>query len=175
MCLHITNVCYGEVFRRRRRRQNSQRYVSFHDTSAGPASGIVSSPDGKFFYVTQGDFGTVAVIRTSDNTVVDTIVSSPDARPGNVDVTADGRYLYVVNGIPGGVAVVNLQTGNAISDIPFRGDLTSSQGRFIGPCGDIFDVSVPAMSEWGMIAAAAGLMTVGVFFAARRKRTASGI
>jgi len=34
------------------------------------------------------------------------------------------------------------------------------------------DVSnIPTLSEWGMIAAAAGLMLVGVFFAVRRRRS----
>lgn len=32
------------------------------------------------------------------------------------------------------------------------------------------EASIPTLSEWGMIAAAAGLMMVGVFFAVRRKR-----
>ncbi len=32
------------------------------------------------------------------------------------------------------------------------------------------DANIPALSEWGMIAAAAGLGLVGVFFAVRRKR-----
>jgi hypothetical protein len=32
--------------------------------------------------------------------------------------------------------------------------------------------NIPTLSEWGMIAAAAGLALVGVFFAVRRKRAA---
>ena len=31
-------------------------------------------------------------------------------------------------------------------------------------------LNIPTLSEWGMIAAAAGLMMIGVFFAVRRKR-----
>ena len=34
--------------------------------------------------------------------------------------------------------------------------------------------NVPTLSEWGMIAAAAGLMLVGVFFVVRRKRLQAG-
>ncbi len=136
----------------------------------GQPQGIVSSPDGQFMYVTQGDLGSVAVIRTSDNTVVDTILTSPDSRPGNVDVTADGRTLYVVNGIPGGVSVVDLLTGTIVTQIRFREDFTSSIGRFIGPCGDLANVDIPTLSEWGMIAAAAGLAMIGVLFAIKRKR-----
>jgi hypothetical protein len=37
-----------------------------------------------------------------------------------------------------------------------------------GPAG--FTANIPTLSEWGMIAAAAGLGLVGVFFAVRRKR-----
>jgi hypothetical protein len=33
--------------------------------------------------------------------------------------------------------------------------------------------NIPTLSEWGMIAAAAGLGLIGVFFAVRRKRAAS--
>ena len=32
---------------------------------------------------------------------------------------------------------------------------------------------IPTLSEWGMIAVAAGLMIVGVFFALRRRRAAA--
>jgi hypothetical protein len=33
-----------------------------------------------------------------------------------------------------------------------------------------FEVNVPMLSEWGMIAAAGGLMLVGVWFVARKRR-----
>jgi hypothetical protein len=35
--------------------------------------------------------------------------------------------------------------------------------------------TVPALSEWGMIAAAAGLALIGVFFAVRRRRAAAPV
>ena len=37
---------------------------------------------------------------------------------------------------------------------------------------EITETNIPALSEWGMIAAAAGLGLIGLFFAMRRKRTA---
>lgn len=121
-------------------------------------------------YVTQADSGRVAVISTSSNTVVDFIDGLTDSNQGNVDVTADGRYLYVLYGAPGGVSAVDLLTGNVIANLRLIGQFTSSIGRFIGPCGDIFTLNIPALSEWGMIAAAAGLMMIGVFFAVRRRK-----
>jgi YVTN family beta-propeller protein len=132
--------------------------------------GIVSSPDGHFMYVTQANSGKVAVIRTSDNVVVDSIDGLPDSNQGNLDVTADGRFLYVVFGNPGGVSVVDIPAGLVIADLGLTEDFTSSIGRFIGPCSVDLGRSIPTLGEWGMIAAAAGLMIVGLFFAVRRRR-----
>ncbi len=47
------------------------------------------------------------------------------------------------------------------------------EGGFVGECTFLnvrAAAPIPTLSEWGMIAAAAGLMLVGVFFAIRRKR-----
>ena len=38
-----------------------------------------------------------------------------------------------------------------------------------------FGASVPTLSEWGMIAAAAGLGLIGVFFAVKRRRMQAGV
>ena len=48
------------------------------------------------------------------------------------------------------------------------------EGGFVGECTfvNVRDVNIPTLSEWGMIAAAAGLVIVGVWFAVRRRRAA---
>jgi len=61
--------------------------------------GLTVTPDGSYVYVAnrRHNFanGTVSVIRTSDNTVVDTI--SVGHWPYGVAVTPDGSNVYVAN------------------------------------------------------------------------------
>jgi YVTN family beta-propeller protein len=50
---------------------------------------------GDYLYVTQ-KLSTVLVIRTSDNTITDTI--SVGLNPKGIAVSPDGKYVYVLNG-----------------------------------------------------------------------------
>lgn len=105
---------------------------------------LAKSPDGAYVYTinytdgTPGN-GTMSVIRTSDNTVIDTITGF--SGPFAIAVTADGKFAYVTNFgsnnfFPFGttVSVVNLVT-NAISatinlDIQPSGIALTPDGRF---------------------------------------------
>lgn len=60
----------------------------------GP-TGVAASPDGRHVYVANQDSADVAVIQTSDNTVIDRIGVSGD--PWGVAVGSIGAYLYVSN------------------------------------------------------------------------------
>jgi len=50
----------------------------------------------------------------------------------------------------------------------------SAADAFAGAPRPIELFNVPTLSEWGMVAAAAGLMLVGVFFAVRRRKGCCG-
>jgi hypothetical protein len=87
-------------------------------------------------------------------------------------------YLVVENPTPGWVldniicegegVAFNFDTENAVQVACLTG-LGSGSCTFIN-VRDSSPREIPTLSEWGMIAAAAGLMMVGVFFAVRKRR-----
>ena len=56
---------------------------------------VAISPDDTFAYVTNAGDNTVTRIRTSDNTVTDTIAVG--TFPYNVAISPDGSFAYVAN------------------------------------------------------------------------------
>ena len=89
----------------------------------GPHDGIAVSPDGEFVYVSNYDDeedgfdGTVSVIKTSDNTVIDTI--DVGINPYGISVTPKGAYAYVNNsgGETGTVSVIDTLNNTVIDTI----------------------------------------------------------
>lgn len=85
-----------------------------------------------------------------------TIVEEPTGGWTLADVVCEGD---------GGLSISNVENGISLECIEPTGETTTC--TFI----NVRTVSnIPTLSEWGMIAAAAGLGLVGVFFAARRRK-----
>ncbi|MEW6144570.1 MAG: hypothetical protein AB1598_06075 [Thermodesulfobacteriota bacterium] len=95
-----------------------------------------------------------------------------------VTVIGPGTPLTVVENVPDGWRledVICFNDGVAIEEIENGFIATcTAPGEGFAEC-TFYNVQldvIPTLSEWGMIAAAAGLMIVGVFFAVRRRRAA---
>ena len=81
----------------------------------GPYGGIAVSPNGEFVYVSNYSEGTVSVIKTSDNTVMDTIPVGKG--PIGVSVTPDGAFVYVNNYSSNTVSVIDTSDNSVIQSI----------------------------------------------------------
>jgi hypothetical protein len=64
-----------------------------------------------------------------------------------------------------GISITEIE-GGAIFDCLDPGEGIEGECTFV----NVRDLNVPTLSEWGMIAAAAGLALIGVFFAIKRRR-----
>jgi YVTN family beta-propeller protein len=87
---------------------------------AGLHDGIAVSPKGNLVYVSNYDdvdddnHGTVSVIKTSDNTVIDIDVGDG---PSGISVTPDGAHAYVNNSGDGTVSVIDTLNNTVIDTI----------------------------------------------------------
>jgi YVTN family beta-propeller protein len=104
----------------------------------GPYGGIAVSPDGKFAYVSNQSEGTVYVIQTSDNTVVDTDLTTDEIDPikvglgpFGVSMTRKGEYVYVSNSWDGTVSIIRTEDNTVIDTDPIEEGI---QGIKVGPC-----------------------------------------
>ncbi len=103
---------------------------------------------------TQGDCNgsaDVTVLDTHENLIGQTTVSLNEKFNNFLGITSDVPICCVLLDHQDGE---NQEHGNGVLNVWFGGN----------------DEIVPTLSEWGMIAAAAGLGLVGVFFAVKRKR-----
>ncbi|WP_280828101.1 YncE family protein [Mycobacterium sp. OTB74] len=100
----------------------------------GPASGLVVTPDGKTLYVANFNSGTVSVISTATNTVVDTIGLGPGTDPQAAAVSPDGSLVYVVNDGTGTVSAISTATNTVVGTIPL-GTLTQPQAVAVSTDG----------------------------------------
>ena len=82
--------------------------------------GMAVSSDGNHVYVANDIDGTVSVIQTCSNTVIDTITVG-DQTASDVAVTPDGNYLYVVDGVDK-VYVIQTTTNSVIDSITVGSD-----------------------------------------------------
>ncbi len=82
------------------------------------------------------------------------------------------QILYANDGTLGQLFIVDVTTGEATLVGSNGVDAVIDGLAWKGSCGPIIN-PIPTLSEWGMIAAAAGLMLVGVFFAVRKRLQAS--
>ncbi len=85
--------------------------------------------------MTQRFNGSVSIIATASNTVVDT--EPVGFIPRGVAVTLDGTRVYVANSVADTVSVINGCTNMAIDTISV-GDQPIAFGKFISPLGVIF-------------------------------------
>ena len=74
----------------------------------GGPTGIAASPDGRYVYVANRNAANVAIIQTSDNTVIDRIGIS--GNPWGLAVGSLGDYLYVSNNFNNVVTVIDTGT-----------------------------------------------------------------
>jgi YVTN family beta-propeller protein len=81
----------------------------------GPYGGIAVSPDGEFAYVSNYGDGTVSVIKTIDDTVMDTITVG--TRPFGVSMTPDGAYVYVSNYGSNSVSIIRTSDNTVVESI----------------------------------------------------------
>jgi YVTN family beta-propeller protein len=85
--------------------------------------GIAITPNGSSVYVANNGSGTVSVIATASNTVVDTIPVGTN--PSGIAITPDGTHAYVVdsnvgaaNGAASNVFVIDIATNTVVHTIP---------------------------------------------------------
>jgi YVTN family beta-propeller protein len=71
--------------------------------------------DGKKFYVSNGRAGTVSVLDTHTDELLDTI--QVGARPWGIAISPDGKYLFSANGPSNDVSVVDLATDKEITRV----------------------------------------------------------
>jgi YVTN family beta-propeller protein len=102
---------------------------------------ILLSPDGAYLYVSDSTEKSVRVVRTSDNTLSDTVSVGGD--PLSLSLTADGKYLYVVylsfggpnNNIRGYYLAVIQTSDNTVADTVSLGSYDGSGGGTVLPDG----------------------------------------
>ena len=101
---------------------------------------IAVTPDGRhayvpyFFYTSDPWSENVAIIDTTTNTVVKTVLvetTSVDAILGGVAVTPDGKYVYMTNGI-GSVTVIDTASNTIVKTVPVG---TTPSGVAVTPDG----------------------------------------
>jgi YVTN family beta-propeller protein len=84
----------------------------------GPV-GVAVTPDGAYVYVVNVLVGTVSVIETATNTVVDTVEVGPGPRA--VAITPDGAHAYVTNFFNDTVSVIETATNTVVDTIAVPG------------------------------------------------------
>ena len=82
----------------------------------GPYGGIKVSPEGDFAYVSNYGDGTVSVIKTTDETVMDTITVG--TRPFGVSMTPHGDFAYVSNYGSNSVSFIRTSDNTVEDSIP---------------------------------------------------------
>ncbi len=100
------------------------------------AYGIAASPDGSKVFVANYSDGTVSVISTATNTVIDTISIGGGAEPYVLAVSPDGSTLYVGNYSVDTVSVVSTATDTITHTIStVDGSFSGVYGLAVSPDG----------------------------------------
>ncbi len=68
---------------------------------------VAFDPSGAYAYVVRGNNGAVAVVKTSNGTVVTTITGAAQSGPTDIAVRADGKRIYVSNDFANVVSVID--------------------------------------------------------------------
>jgi YVTN family beta-propeller protein len=104
----------------------------------GPYGGIAVSPNGEFAYVSNQSEGTVYVIQTSNNNVIDMDTIEEGIQgikvglgPFGVSMTPKGDYVYVSNSWDGTVSIIRTSDNTVIDTDPIEEGI---QGIKVGPC-----------------------------------------
>jgi len=82
--------------------------------------GLALSPDAATLYAANAQSGTLSVIDTASQAVVNTLPVNPGGRLNSVLVSPDGKSLYVSDAKAGSVHVFGLPDGEKIAAIPVR-------------------------------------------------------
>ena len=94
---------------------------------------VAVTPNGEYAYVTNGDSGSVSVIKTASNTVTATITL--DTHPDFVAVAPNGAYAYVTNEFNSSVLVINTATNTVTATVPVGshpfGIVASPNGAYV--------------------------------------------
>jgi len=119
-------IPYGKVYIDPRTGATSSGTVSVIDLKTGKAeteigvglhpNAIITSKDEKFVYVANGNSDYISVIKTDDNSVVDSISVKLNREenqfigdsPNALAIDASGKTLYISNGMDNAIAVINL-------------------------------------------------------------------
>jgi YVTN family beta-propeller protein len=141
----IAGVPYGQAYTDPKTGAVNQGTVSVFDAASGNLvkeittglhpNDLITSPDKKYVYVSNGNSDNVSVINTAINSVTATL----DARltpgdkgfigdtPNALALSADGATLYVANGLDNAVAVIDIKNNKTKGFIPteaYPGGLT---------------------------------------------------
>jgi len=98
------------------RTSNMKRIAQIVLNGSCSSAQLVSSPDGEYIYATEYQYDGVAVVRTRDNVVVDSLMVGSDTEPTSIAISPDGKHLYVgVDSDSGFIVAVRLPD-NAVED-----------------------------------------------------------
>jgi len=107
------------------------------NTGSSPVTATITGTPARigYAYIASISTGTVDVINTSNNSVVNTIQLPADAGPWGVAVSQDGSWLYIANSNNNTISVINTTTNkvvNTITGIIFPyGIAVSPDGNFL--------------------------------------------
>jgi YVTN family beta-propeller protein len=82
--------------------------------------GLTLSPDFSTVYVANAQSGTISIIDTASQTVVETLSVNPGGRLNSVVVSSEGTTLYATDAKSGNVEVFHLPDGRKLTTIPVR-------------------------------------------------------
>ena len=112
------------------------------------------------------DLGGTSITEFLSNGETDKFGINPGGAFTFVEVVPVGWNLEAINCDASGTVVTRIENGIILDCV----DPTAPET--ICTFVNVRPASIPTLSEWGMIAAAAGLMLVGVFFVIRRRKAA---
>ena len=107
----------------------------------------------------------------------------PDAPLYDIGAGVIENLFQTLPGDPQSIGYTTLEfelTDFAGQTVRLRAASVNNEGQLFSAIDEVTCLTagshaIPALSEWGMIAAAAGLMMVGVFFAVKRRKAATGV
>ncbi len=164
---------------------NQSRIIAIFFIFALVMTGLLMQPGTSYAQPVGCEVGILKEATPSDGTVFTFVVTGANI-PGFDAASGEGAGLVVQGGVTAEI-VEEPQEGWVLADVVCETENTivteieNGVQIFCSPNGGGAACTfinqevgnIPTLSEWGMIAAAAGLGLIGVFFAVRRKRAAS--
>ena len=85
-------------------------------------SSMAFAPNGKYLYMTNSNGGSISIVNTTTNLVIDNI--STGYFPSDIQVSPDGSYVYVTNYEGDSISVINTTTMSVAKTIDYVSNYT---------------------------------------------------